>query len=324
MRLFLLFCLLLTPAPALADDFAAWLYDLKAEAAARGIQPQTLAALDNVSFKERVIELDQSQPESRLTHAEYLARTVTPARIAKGRELLAQHRTLLTEIGAAYGVQPRFIVALWGKETDFGRFTGGFNVLDALATLAFEGRRASYFRGELINALHIIDGGHIPAERMLGSWAGAMGQCQFMPTSFFKYAVDGNNDGKTDIWRTLPDVFASTANYLRTEGWNNQQNWGRAVQLTRPIPQSYFGTDKVLRLAEWTALGVVAEDGRPLPATALDASLIQPDRQAAQAGENDMGGQAYLVYNNFRVLLHWNRSSYFATAVGILADAIGQ
>lgn len=314
MRILLILTFIFAAFPAYADDFGTWLQRLKAEAASQGVQPRTLAALDAVEYKERVIELDQAQPEGKLTFEEYLEKTVTPSRVAKGRAMLAQHRALLDKVAARYGVQPRFIVALWGKETDYGRFTGGFNVLDALATLAYEGRRAEYFKGELINALHVLDGGHVRPEDMKGSWAGAMGQCQFMPTSFFKYAVDGDGDGNIDIWNTLPDVFASAANYLRTEGWNHELTWGRAVRLNQPVPESAVGVKVQLTLPEWAQYGITNADGTPLPNLALNASLVQPD------GPN---GASYLVYDNYRVLMHWNRSTYFATAVGILADRIG-
>lgn len=310
--LFLTILLLISPAKA--DDFYTWLQQVKAEAAQQGIQPATLNRIDDIEFKDRVIELDQAQPEGTQTFDDYLRKTVTPERIEKGRALLRQHRVLLQKIGAQYGVQPRFIVALWGKETDYGRFTGGFNVLDALATLAYEGRRAAYFKAELINALHILDGGHIQVEKMRGSWAGAMGQCQFMPTSFFKYAADGDGDGRFDIWDDKADVFASTANYLRTEGWNHTQTWGRAVRLTQPIAESATGVKVQLTLTEWTQYGVTNVDGTALPNLPLNASLVQPDGPQ---------GASFLVYDNFRVLLHWNRSSYFAVAVGMLADGIG-
>lgn len=314
MRLLLLLTLFCVPFTANAGDFNDWLWQFRAMAAAQGIQPASLQALDSVEYKERVIELDRDQPEGKSTFGEYLEKTVTPARVAKGRALMRQHHALLSRIGARYGVQPRFIVALWGKETDFGRFTGGFNVLDALATLAYDGRRADYFKGELLNALRILDGGHIDAGEMVGSWAGAMGQCQFMPTSFFKYAADGDGDRRYDIWNDEADVFASTANYLRTEGWDPRLTWGREVRLAQPIAESATGVKVQLSLAEWGQYGITNADGTALPNLPLNASLVQPD---------GADGASYLVYDNFRVLLHWNRSSYFATAVGILADRIG-
>ncbi|HSK40595.1 MAG TPA: lytic murein transglycosylase, partial [Arenibaculum sp.] len=213
-----------------ATDFAAWVGDLRREAVGRGISTCVLdAALHGVAPLPRVIELDRKQPERTITFARYLDRVVTPARVRRGRALHAEHRALLEEIGHRYGVQPRFIVALWGIETDFGRNTGGFDVIAALATLAYDGRRSAYFRSELLDALEILEQGHVRPEAMKGSWAGAMGQCQFMPSSFRRYAVDADGDGRRDIWSTLPDVFASTANYLGQAGWNPRYTWGREV-----------------------------------------------------------------------------------------------
>lgn len=313
MRFFLLLIFVLAAPNAQADDFGAWLQGVRAEAAAAGISQPTIAALDNVEFVPRVIELDQAQPESKLTLDEYLEKTVNAKRIEQGREMLRLHRAVLNRISATYGVPPEIIVALWGKETNYGSFTGGFFVLDALATLAFEGRRASYFKGELMNALRIIDSGNISADEMRGSWAGAMGQCQFMPTSYFKYAADGDGDGRGDIWNSIPDVFASAANYLHTEGWNPNAPWGKEVRLSRPLPESVLGLEVEKNLSEWAELGVVTTMGAPLPNSGTLASLVQPDGQ---------GMPAWLVYDNFRVLMHWNRSTYFGVGVGTLADAI--
>ncbi|MGE3770784.1 MAG: lytic transglycosylase domain-containing protein [Bdellovibrionales bacterium] len=310
----LTFLLFLLPAPVWAEDFAGWLERFKADAAAAGISTRTLQALDTVEFKDRVIELDQNQPESTMTLDEYLEKTVTPARVEKGRALLAKHRGVLNRVAQRYGVQPAFIVALWGKESNFGANTGGFMVLDALATLAYEGRRADYFRSELVNALKIIDAGHIRAADMKGSWAGAMGQCQFMPTSFFNYGADGNGDRRIDIWNTEADVFASAANYLNSEGWNGGETWGREVVLTQPIRESLIGLDNEDSLDTWAQRGIRAAMGGGLPKGRALASLIQPDGP---------GTRAFLVYHNFRVLRHWNRSNYFSLSVGQLADAIG-
>jgi len=200
--------------------FATWLQELRTEAMAFGIRAQTLdVALTGLQPLPRVIELDRKQPEETLTYAQYLERVLPAARVQKGRRLLYQHRALLQEIGGKYGVSPGVIVALWGMETDFGHITGNFPVLAALATLAYDGRRSALFRGELLSALKIVDAGHVRPEAMIGSWAGAMGQNQFLPSSFLQYAVDYNGDGRRDIWTTLADVFASTAHYLARSGW---------------------------------------------------------------------------------------------------------
>ncbi len=302
------------PARANQQDFASWLSDFKRDALAAGISQPTLdEALDNVQPIPRVIELDRKQPEFVLTFREYLARQVTDARVEKAKRLYEQHRALLEEIGRKYAVPPRFILALWGMETDFGRVTGGFSVVAALATLAYDGRRAEFFRKELLNALRIIDQGHIRAADMTGSWAGAMGQNQFMPSSFLSYAVDYDGDGRRDIWTTLPDVFASIANYLSKSGWNASQGWGRAARLPHGFDMAQADLAVKKPLGEWTALGVRQADGSPMPDAQLEASIVRP------AGGED----AFFAYDNYRVIMKWNRALVFATAVGILADRIG-
>ena len=297
----------------------AWLVELRTEAASQGISQATItAALTDITPIKRVIELDRSQPEFTLTFADYIARVVPPERQAKARQRLTQHRPLLDEVGMAYGVQPRFIVALWGIETDFGRTQGTFQVIPALATLAHDGRRASYFRRELLDALHIIDQGHITAQAMLGSWAGAMGQSQFMPSTFRNYAEDYNQDGRRDIWTTQADVFASAANYLAGVGWRDDMTWGRKVLVPTSLDGGALHDAKTWkRLPEWAALGVVREDGSPLPTRALSARLVLPDYPDITPQSD-----AYLVYNNYEALLKWNRSNYFAIAVGTLADSM--
>ncbi|MDX1482967.1 MAG: lytic murein transglycosylase [Alphaproteobacteria bacterium] len=314
---------------AQADGFAAWLKQVYQEGLERGISKATLdTALTGLTPLERVIKLDRRQPEFTQTFREYINRRVSPWRVSTGRERLATHGTVLKAVGQRFGVQPRFIVALWGIETNFGRHTGGFSVVRALATLAFDGRRSAYFRKELFNALTIIDQGHIAAADMKGSWAGAMGQNQFMPSSFLSYAIDYDGDGRRDIWGTLEDVFASAANYLRRAGWRADQTWGREVTLPDGFDQSLAALmpqDKprgcrALRkltvaktLPEWHAMGLRRADGGPLPTRPLEASLVLPDGP---------GGPALLVYQNFRATLRWNCSVSFAAAVGMLADAL--
>ena len=301
-------------ADAQEEDFAAWVSAFRAEAVTEGISPETLdAVLPGLTFRDRVVELDRRQPEGTLTYADYLSRVLPPARVNRGKRLLRQHQALLTEVGEAYGVQPRFIVALWGIESNFGRVTGGFPVLDALATLAFDGRRGEFFRGQLLDALRIVDDGHIQPDEMLGSWAGAMGQSQFMPSSFQQFAVDHDGDGRRDIWGTLPDVFASAANYLAQAGWRYDQTWGRQVRLPADFDLDLKGLEVIKSLNEWQVLGVRRSNGDNLPTRPLPASLILP-------GGPD--GPAFLTYPNYRVLLRWNRSHYFATTVGQFADAL--
>ena len=301
---------------AQSDDalFVKWLEGLRADALANGISQSTLdRSLIDVAPIPRIIELDRHQPESTITFEKYQARIVNATRIKIGRERLAKHRALLTEIGDRFGVQPRFIVALWGIETNFGSFTGGFPVIHALATLAYDGRRSKYFRGELLKALQIIEEGHIEPADMKGSWAGAMGQSQFMPSSFLSFAHDYDGDGAKDIWNTQADVFASAANYLKGVGWNDDITWGRKVALPDGFDGSLISLDVVKPLGEWQQLGVRRADGRDLPTRNIPASVLRP------GGE---GGQAFIIYDNYRAILRWNRSHYFAMAVGQLSDRI--
>ncbi len=303
-------------ATAQTQNFAAWTAGVRDEAIGRGVSPATFdTAFAGVAPIPRVIELDRSQPEGTLTFQTYVERIVSQARIDQGRRLLAEHRSLLEEVGNTFGVQPRFIVALWGIETNFGGFTGGFPVIDALATLAYDGRRSEFFRAELLHALDILEQGHIAAADMKGSWAGAMGQSQFMPSSFVNYAIDHDGDGAKDIWTTLPDVFASAANFLASQGWRDDITWGREVRLPAGFDPALADLDVVKTLPEWQALGVRRADGTDLPSRPLNASIVFPD---------DSRARAFVVYDNYRTTLRWNRSLYFATSVGILSDRIAR
>lgn len=296
-------------------NFASWLKAVEAEAIGRGIRAETAsAALANVTHIDKVIELDRRQPEFTMTFQQYMERVVSATKIEKGRRMLAENRAVLAEIERRYHVQPKYVVALWGIETDFGRVTGGYSVVSALATLAFDGRRSAYFRGELMDALKIIDDGHITAEAMKGSWAGAMGQCQFMPSSFLRFAEDWDGDGRRDIWTTRADVLASAANYLLRSGWNGDQTWGRAAKLPAGFDPKLIGLETRKSLADWARLGVTSANGKPLPGADLEASVI-----LAETGK----GPAFLVYENYRTTLKWNRSTFFALAVGHLAEKIG-
>ena len=307
------------PHGVLANDmpFEVWLRGFREEAVQKGMKPATLdQALAGIAPISRVLELDRSQPEVRLTFEQYFARVVNKVRIDTGRARLAENRELLASVAQRYAVQSRFIVALWAVETDFGRLTGGFNIFAALATLAYDGRRSQFFREELLNAIRIVDKGLIKASDMRGSWAGAMGQSQFMPSSYLAYAVDFDGDGRADIWNSRADVFASIANYLVRAGWKGDETWGRAARLPAGFGRELVDHNKVTKpLAEWQALGVRTAEGADLPQRDLAASIIQPD------GE---GGRAFLVYNNFRSIMRWNRSVNFATSVGLLADSIGE
>ena len=294
--------------------FEAWLEGVRAEAASRGLKPSTIGeALSGIEPIARVIELDRRQPEFTLTFDEYVARVVPEKRVRRGRALLKENAGLLAEVSAKYRVQPRFIVALWGIETDFGRITGGFPVIAALATLAYDGRRSAYFRRELFDALRILDEGHITSRKMLGSWAGAMGQSQFMPSSFRRFAVDHDGDGRRDIWTTRADVFASAANYLSRVGWKDDRTWGRRIRLPEGFDEELVDGKTRKRLSAWQSLGVRKADGGNLPKRDLPAVLVRPG-----AGTSPV----FAAYSNYQSLLRWNRSSYFAISVGMLSDRI--
>lgn len=247
-------------------EFEQWVKTFKAEAVQRGISSSLVdQAFDDVSPIPRVLELDRKQPESRMTFVEYRKKIVSQQRIQRGRQMMAQHRDLLTEIGQQYGVQPRFIVALWGIETSYGKITGGYSIVEALATLAFDGRRSQYFRAELLNAFRILQDQHISLEDMKGSWAGAMGQCQFMPSSFLRLAVDHDGDGRKDIWKTPADVFASAANYLSQSGWRGTQIWGRRAHLPKDFNSKQASLKVSKPLQAWQSIGIRKSNGSDLP-----------------------------------------------------------
>ena len=308
--------------------FEQYIGQLKQEALEKGYSQQLLdISFANVTFHKRAVKADRNQPEVVETLDTYLPKRVPNWKIKKARELYKKHKPMLTDIGNKYGVQPRFIVALWGLETNFGKYMGNFNVISALSTLAYEGRREAFFKKQLWAALTILDQGHITIDDMKGSWAGAMGQNQFMPTSFLSYAVDGDGDGKIDIWGNQADVFSSMANYLKTEGWNDDLTWGRQVKLPQAFDNSlaipkntgsrknwlkaWKNTEKSLQ--EWQELGVRRVDGTDLPKVNIKAALVFPD---------DADGRAYLAYNNYKSLMHWNLSYYFVSSVGHLSDRI--
>lgn len=293
-----------------------WLMALEEEAIAAGISPPTVhSALDNMLPDDRVLTLDQKQPEKTVTFDAYLKNILSPQRVAQGRTMLEVNAGALAGVAKKYGVPPEMIVALWGVESAYGRNMGNFSVVESLLTLAYEGRRADFFRAELLNALRILDAEHMDVADLRGSWAGAMGQCQFMPSTYMQHAVDYNEDGKRDIWSDHSDVWASIANYLAYEGWQADLKWGRSVELDQTLPASEVGLDVRHSLSEWKALGVNVPDEILRAKPSLEASLIQPD---------GADGRSFLVYDSFRAIMKWNRSTYFATAVGLLADRIRQ
>lgn len=297
------------------QDYPTWLAGLRAEAAASGVSAATIDAAFALAPEPlpRVIELDRSQPEFVQTFSGYMTNAISATRISRGQQLIAEHRALFNEVQAKYGVQPHYLTSFWGLESNFGRNTGGFSALNALATLAWDPRRARMFRDQFLTALRIIDKGHISAEGMTGSWAGAMGQLQFMPDTFEAYAVDGDGDGKIDIWGSLPDVLHSAANYLSQAGWKGDERWGREVLVPEGFDFALVGTNVRKSVTEWNALGVKRVDGSALGNADIEGSIIMP------AGAK---GPAFLGYENFRTTMVWNRSINYAIAVGHLADRI--
>jgi membrane-bound lytic murein transglycosylase B len=313
-----------SPAPAAETRpdvaFPVWLETARQEALRKGISDATVTqAFAGLTPNPRVIELDGRQPEFSQTFWRYLDGAISEARVNRGRALMQQNAGLLNRLEARYGVPGRYLVAFWGMETDFGRNTGDFSVVRSLATLAYDGRRGAYFRGEMFDALTILDHGDIDNAHMTGSWAGAMGQVQFMPSAFLKYGVDQDGDGRKNIWTSVPDALASVANYMQTVGWEGPRGWGGEVRLPARFDAALASldtdaTETVKSAAQWTALGVRRADGSPLPAADGAAALILP------AG---ITGPAFLVSGNYRDILKYNHSTFYAVAVGYLADRLG-
>ena len=299
------------------EGFSSWLNQIKIKALEKGIKKDTIdKAFAKINYKEKVVSLDKKQPERTIKFQEYKQKIIPQSRINKARKKLRENYKLLDQVEKDLGVQKRFIIALWAIESNFGQNMGGFYIPEALATLAYEGRRRDYFTEELINALKILDDGHVESSNFKGSWAGAMGQCQFMPSSFNNYAIDYNGDGRKDIWNTKADVFASAANYLKSAGWNDEYTWGRKVILTQDIKDNLISNKIEKPLAFWKSIGVKKANGSELPDIDINASLIDPD------GDDGQRKELYLVYDNYKKIMKWNRSLFFATSVGILSDAL--
>ena len=295
-------------------NFVAWREAFKPEALAAGVSAATFdRAFDGILPNLDILAKNDEQPEYTRPIWAYLDTAVAPERVATGRQLLADNKAVLRKTSKPYGVEPQIIVAIWGLESRYGANSGGYNVIEALATMAYGSRRPAVFRQNLIDALLILEHGDITPEDMQGSWAGAMGQTQFMPAAFRQYAVDGDGDGKRDIWRDLPDVFASTANYLGAHGWKPGQPWGMEVRLPAKFDWQLAEMDVTKTVAEWRKLGVKRVDGKALPKVASPAAIIAP------AGHR---GPAFIVFENFRTILDYNNSISYALAVAHLADLI--
>lgn len=308
-----------SPAQAAPDDaelnqrFARWIADFSTSARAAGITEETLqSAFDGVRFIPRVTELDSAQPEFTRAVWDYLDSAVSPQRIARGQDRLLQSRPAIDAAAARYGVPAEILVAIWGMESNFGSNTGDIPTIDALATLGFEGRREAWARSQLLAALKILQNRDIDRAQMLGSWAGAMGQTQFLPTNFLAYAVDADGDGRRDIWGSLPDVMASTANFLARSGWQADQPWGQEVRLPPGFDLALADADVRQPASAWAAQGVQSMDGAPLP-TLADSALLLP------AGAR---GPAFLAGANFRTVLRYNNSTSYALAIGLLAQGL--
>lgn len=299
-----------------SSTFDAWVKNFRHEALQKGISAEVFdQAFFGVRPNPRVIELDRKQPEKKIGFAEYRQKVISQTRIDTGREKFSDNHRLLADIERKSGVPASVIVALWGIETSYGKNTGGFDLIEALATLAWEGRRGAYFKGELLKALEILQQRHIARNDFKGSWAGAMGQNQFMPSSWQRYAVDYNGDGRRDIWGTPADVFASSANYLARNGWRRGEPWGRAIDLPEKFPKSLTGTKIKKSVTAWAHMGVKPKGNLLAGEDNLPASIVVPD-----GGD----GRAYFVYHNYDVILSWNRSTYFGISVGTLSDLIAK
>lgn len=316
-------------APFNRAEFEAFLAEVRAEAIQKGIKQDVVrTALTGVEPVMRIIERDRNQAEFKLSFATYRDRVITPANVQRGQKLRDDHQALLRQVSQRYGVQPRFVLAIWGIETRYGAVKADVPLMHSLATLAFDRRRSSYFRNELFSALTMLDRGYIDFPTMKGSWAGAMGQPQFMPSSYLAYAEDFDGDGRRDIWGSSGDVFASIANYLAKHGWNTSQTWGREVRISGELQKSLSNyaregrsgcraIDQMTRdmsLEEWSRLGVRRADGGELPKAQQSGALVQPD---------GAGGPTFLVYGNYRSILRYNCAHHYALTVSLLADRLG-
>lgn len=320
--------------PAAAQDeagFQAYLPQLRAQAVREGVRPSTVdAVLPTLTYNARVVELDRGQPGNPQStsippFAPYKARHVDAARIGRGQTAYAANRAKLARVEASTGVPESIMVAIWGHETNYGSYTGNFDLLRSLATLAYEGRRRQLFAGEFVATLKIMDRG-IPRETLKGSWAGATGNPQFLPSMYLRLAVDGDGDGRVDIWNSQADTLASIGNYLLNAGWRAGQPWGfavsvpagfnRAAMRTRLVsprcPRVFERHSNWRTIAEWRAAGIVPQ-GRSWPSDDVLATLMEPDGP---------GQTAYLLTSNYRVILDYNCSNFYALSVGLLADAV--
>ncbi|MGI4810482.1 MAG: lytic murein transglycosylase [Janthinobacterium lividum] len=296
------------------QDFDRFVEGVMAEARRAGIRDATLqAAFAGVGPNNRVIELDRNQPEFKLTWPEYRAKVLPDSRLQLARQNYGRERTLLADVQRRFSVDPTIVMGIWGVESNFGSNKGSYRLVEALSTLAWEGRRASYFRKELMNSLKILDNGDVGPAKLTGGWAGAMGQPQFMPSSYLTYAVDFDGDGRRDIWDSKPDVFGSIANYMARSGWRNGEPSAQPVRVPASINPATATRDNRRSLATWMEMGVRRDDGSAFGRTDVQGALIMPNGIAP--------GQGFMVYPNFNAIRRYNPSDFYALAVGLLGDA---
>jgi membrane-bound lytic murein transglycosylase B len=301
-------------ARAATQSFDAFLEGVRADAQRSGLSSVTLQrALSGIRPNQRVLELDRRQPEFTQTWEQYRDARVSQTRIDGGRRAFSDNRTTLEAVQARFSVPAKVVIAIWGLETNYGGFTGNFNVVESLATLAWDGRRSAYFRNELMAALRILDSGHVTPERMRGSWAGAMGHPQFMPSNFDRLAVDMDGDGRRDIWDSRPDALGSIAHYLARSGWREEELWGREVVLPPGFNPEDARRENTRPLRDWVRMGLRRPDGAALPPLDLQTAILLP---------GGAGGQAFAVYPNFNVIRRYNPSNFYALVVGMLSDRV--
>jgi len=310
-----LICVFVQQVAFAQQNWNAWVADVRTEAMQQGISPKTFdEAFAGIHEPSRKIKgFMRSQPEHRLTFIKYRTTRADNYKIIIGRKEYKKNKAVLEDIARHYGVDPCFIVSFWGMETSYGSYMGNFPVVKALATLAYDSNRKDFFRKELFIALRILNEGHVDLADFKGEWAGASGQPQFLPSSWMKYAVDYDGDGRRDIWRSRPDVFASIANYMKQNGWRTGEPWAIQVKLPHNFDMAMEGKTIVKPVSEWNSLGVRTENGQELPYQEMHASIVQP-----------LGGPTFLAFPNYKMILHYNNSIYYAGAVGYMADKICQ
>ncbi|VAW48520.1 Membrane-bound lytic murein transglycosylase B, partial [hydrothermal vent metagenome] len=301
--------------PEEEQAFQNWLTHFKQQARQAGISEQTLTeAFKDIHLSQKVLESDRKQPEFTRTFFEYFYSAVSQDRIITGRQQYQKHQKLLNQVTEKYGIPSHILVSFWGMETNYGRYTGNIPIIQSLVTLAYDPRRTTFFSKQLIAALKIIDQGHVHPDQMKGSWAGAMGQVQFMPTNYLQYAVDGDKDGKINLWDSLPDAFHSAGNFLQHLGWNPKQTWGEEISLPKRFNYALADNKTQRTITEWQLLGITQTNGQPLTTDLTQtAKLILP---------SDYRGPAFLVYDNFQIIKRWNNSNNYALAVGHLSNRI--